>query len=77
VDAEIDIWRLAAGLGLFLFGMHQPEQSLELLTGRPFRKFVREQTAHPAQGVAGGAATTASTPGSAISAGAPRVLSKA
>ena len=40
MGAEIDIWRPAAGLGLFLFGMHQLEQSRKLLTGRAFKKFL-------------------------------------
>ena len=59
MEAEIDLWRLAAGLGLFLFGMHQLEQSLKLLTGRRFKKFLREHTTHPLKGVLAGAASTA------------------
>ena len=66
MDAEIDIWRLAAGLGLFLFGMHQLEQSLKLLTGRPFKKFLREHTSHPVKGVFVGAASTAALQSSSI-----------
>lgn len=30
--------------------MHQFEQALKLLTGRPFKKFLREHTAHPIKG---------------------------
>jgi phosphate:Na+ symporter len=66
VDAEIDIWRLAAGLGLFLFGMHQLEQSLKVLTGRPFKKFLREHTSHPVKGVFVGAASTAALQSSSV-----------
>ena len=66
MDAEIDIWRLAAGLGLFLFGMHQLEQSLKLLTGRPFKKFLREHTSHPVKGVFVGALTTAALQSSSV-----------
>jgi phosphate:Na+ symporter len=66
LETEIDIWRLAAGLGLFLFGMHQLEQSLKLLTGRPFKKFLREHTARPIKGVLAGAVSTAALQSSSV-----------
>jgi phosphate:Na+ symporter len=66
LTAEIDLWRLAAGLGLFLFGMHQLEASLKLLAGRPFKKFLREHTAHPLKGVLAGAVSTAALQSSSV-----------
>lgn len=66
MNADIDIWRLASGLGLFLFGMHQLEQSLKLLAGRPFKKFIREHTAHPLKSVLVGALSTAALQSSSV-----------
>ena len=45
MNEELDLWRLAAGLGLFLFGMHGLEQALTQLAGRSFKKFLRDYTA--------------------------------
>jgi len=66
LNADIDIWRLASGLGLFLFGMHQLEQSLKLLAGRPFKKFIREHTARPLKSVLVGALSTAALQSSSV-----------
>jgi phosphate:Na+ symporter len=66
LNGEFDIWRLAAGLGLFLFGMHQLEQSLKLLAGRPFKKFLREHTSHPVKGVLPGIVSTAALQSSSV-----------
>ncbi len=63
---ELDLWRLAAGLGLFLFGMHQLEQALTQLAGRSFKKFLRQYTAKPVRGVVAGALTTAALQSSSV-----------
>lgn len=63
---ELDLWRLAAGLGLFLFGMHQLEQALTQLAGRSFKKFLRQYTAKPLRGVVAGAITTAALQSSSV-----------
>ncbi len=63
---EFDLWRLAAGLGLFLFGMHQLEQALGQLAGRSFKKFLSEFTARPAGGVLAGALSTAALQSSSV-----------
>ena len=63
---ELDLWRLAAGLGLFLFGMHQLEQALTQLAGRSFKKFLRQYTAKPVRGVVAGALSTAALQSSSV-----------
>ena len=64
--AELDLWRIAAGLGLFLFGMHQLEAALKQLAGRSFKRFLRQYTAKPIRGVLAGAATTAALQSSSV-----------
>ena len=66
MNEELDLWRLAAGLGLFLFGMHQLEQALTQLAGRSFKKFLRQYTAKPLRGVVAGAVTTAALQSSSV-----------
>jgi phosphate:Na+ symporter len=59
VTANIEAWRLLAGLGLFLFGMYQLELALKQLAGRPFKQFLRQHTQHPVKGILSGAFATA------------------
>lgn len=66
MSEELDLWRLAAGLGLFLFGMHQLEQALTQLAGRSFKKFLRQYTAKPLRGVIAGAVSTAALQSSSV-----------
>ncbi len=41
---DFDVWKLLAGLGMFLFGMHQMEDSVKKLSGRAFKKLIRRYT---------------------------------
>lgn len=66
MEAQFDLWRLAAGLGLFLFGMFQLEHALRQLAGRSFKKFLRRHTENPLKGVLSGALSTAALQSSSV-----------
>jgi len=53
-----DMWKLLAGLGLFLFGMRQLETALEQLAGKTFRHFLKESTDKPIRSVLSGIIST-------------------
>ena len=50
---------LLAGLGLFMLGMKQLEESIAALTGVTFRRFVRDHASTPLRGIAVGTSATA------------------
>ena len=66
MDSEFDIWRLIAGLGLFLFGMHTLERAMQQLAGRPFKRMLRQYTQVPVRGVFAGAVSTAALQSSSV-----------
>ena len=41
---SLDIWKLLAGLGIFMFGMFLMEESIKNLAGRSFKGFIRNST---------------------------------
>ena len=41
---NLDVWKLLAGLGIFLFGMLLIEESVRALSGRAFRRIIRQYT---------------------------------
>ncbi|MFM8431437.1 MAG: Na/Pi cotransporter family protein [Bacteroidota bacterium] len=53
------LWTFGAGLSIFIYSISELEGSLKGLTGRPFKKFLHRQTAHPLRAVAAGAFVTA------------------
>jgi len=53
-----DIWKLLAGLGLFLFGMRQLELALKQLSGKRFQQTLSSSTKHPIQSVLIGTVAT-------------------
>ncbi len=55
----LDIWKLLAGLGIFMFGMFLMEESVKNLAGRSFKKFIRDYTRGRIRSIASGALVTA------------------
>lgn len=55
----MDLLPLLAGLGLFMLGMKQLEDSLAVLAGLPFRRFLRDHANTPLRGIVVGAGATA------------------
>jgi phosphate:Na+ symporter len=54
-----DLWKLLAGLALFLFAMNQLEVALKQLAGKRFRRFLRYSTNKPVSSAFGGIIATA------------------
>ncbi|MCC6841799.1 MAG: Na/Pi symporter [Saprospiraceae bacterium] len=64
--AMIQVWPFLAGLGLFLFGMSQMEESLRKIAGRRLTKFLKDHTNNPIKAVLSGAMITAILQSSAM-----------
>lgn len=56
---HFDTWKFIAGLGVFLFGLHQLEQALADLTGPSFKTFLRKHTKSKVKSVLSGTFVTA------------------
>ena len=57
--SNLDIWKLLAGLGIFLFGMALIEESVRSLSGRTFRRMIRLYTTGRMRAIGSGALVTA------------------
>jgi phosphate:Na+ symporter len=55
----LDIWRLLAGLGIFLFGMFLLEEGIHALSGQAFQRLLARFTSNPVKAVATGTLATA------------------
>jgi phosphate:Na+ symporter len=58
VDASL-IWKFLAGIGFFLYGLLLMDQALTKLSGRSFKKFLRQHTNKVWKAIAGGTLLTA------------------
>ena len=56
---NLDLWKLLAGLGIFLFGMLLIEESVKALSGRAFRRIIRIYTNGRLRSIGSGALVTA------------------
>ena len=59
MSSSLDIWKLSAGLGIFLFGMLLIEESVKALSGRTFRRIIRTYTTGRLRSIGSGALVTA------------------
>ena len=41
---SLDLWKLLAGLGIFLYGMFLLEDSIKTLSGKAFRRLISHYT---------------------------------
>jgi len=58
MPVSFDIWKMLAGISIFLLGMHFMETGLQHLAGRPFKLFLRKQTSNKLKAIGGGALVT-------------------
>src|SRR5574339_543695 len=59
MNTSVDIWKMLAGVAIFLLGILFLEESLQQLAGRRFKLFLKKQTANKLKAVGGGAVVTA------------------
>ncbi len=59
MNENFDIWQLLAGIGVFLFGMILLEESVKTLSGKAFRRMIRQYTEGRIKAIGSGALVTA------------------
>ena len=64
--ASFDIWKILAGVAIFLIGVKFLEESLQELAGRPFKLFLKKQKQNKLKAIGGGAVVTAVLQNSSI-----------
>ncbi|PLX51276.1 MAG: sodium:phosphate symporter [Desulfobulbaceae bacterium] len=58
MHSPLDIWKLLAGLAVFLYGMHLMEDSIKALSGKAFRRMIRQYTNGRLRSMIGGTLVT-------------------
>ena len=59
MDASLDIWKLLAGLSIFLYGMFLLEDSIKVMSGKAFRQMIRYYTNGRLRSISSGTFITA------------------
>jgi len=59
MSQTFDLWKLIAGLGIFLFGMSMLEHALRILSGKAFRRMIRLYTNGRLRAIGSGTLVTA------------------
>ena len=59
MNGTFDTWMLLAGLGMFIFGMLQLEESIKALSGKAFKRLIRQHTNTRIKAIRSGAFVTA------------------
>jgi phosphate:Na+ symporter len=59
MNTDFDIWKLLAGIGIFLFGMLLLEDSIKALSGKAFKKMIRFYTRGKLRAIGSGTIITA------------------
>ncbi len=59
MNSSLDLWKLLAGLAIFLYGMFLMEDSIKAMSGKAFRKMIRQYTHGRLRSVGSGALVTA------------------
>lgn len=58
MSSSFDIWKVLAGVAIFLLGIRFLEESLHQLSGRRFKLFLKKQTTNKFKAIGGGAIVT-------------------
>jgi len=66
MNETFDVWKLLAGMGMFLFGMFLLEESAKALSGKAFKKIIRQQTGSRLKAIRSGTIVTAILQSSAV-----------
>jgi phosphate:Na+ symporter len=59
MNETFDLWKLIAGLGIFLIGMFMLEDAIKILSGKAFRRMIRLYTNGPFRAIGSGTLVTA------------------
>jgi len=59
MNEHLDLWKFLAGLGIFLFAMRSLEEAVKSLSGKTFRRMIRQYTNGTLRAIGSGSLVTA------------------